>query len=175
MMAKLRKLWSDVNASYWFFPALFAVAALLLATLTIQLDRAGYAAWVNEVKWLQPARPDGASNMLTVIAGSMIGVASTLFSITIAAVAIVLTVPPVAVACEGSGQHPLGAERRLGGRGSVIDTRWFTVAVAVAVIPSVAAITVTVAVAVAAVVPLSVLLAPSLAPLLLLLLHALVE
>ena len=87
MMAKLRKLWSDVNASYWFFPALFAVAALLLATLTIQLDRAGYAAWVNEVKWLQPARPDGASNMLTVIAGSMIGVASTLFSITIAAVA----------------------------------------------------------------------------------------
>ena len=96
-------------------------------------------------------------------------------TITIAAVAIVLTVPPVAVACEGSGQHPLGAERRLGGRGSVIDTRWFTVAVAVAVIPSVAAITVTVAVAVAAVVPLSVLLAPSLAPLLLLLLHALVE
>ena len=87
MMAKLRKLWSDVNASYWFFPALFAVAALLLATLTIQLDRAGYAAWINEVKWLQPARPDGASNMLTVIAGSMIGVASTLFSITIAAVA----------------------------------------------------------------------------------------
>jgi uncharacterized membrane protein len=34
-----------------------------------------------------PARPDGASNMLTVIAGSMIGVASTVFSITIAAVA----------------------------------------------------------------------------------------
>ena len=87
MMADLRKYWSDVNASYWFFPALFAILALLLATLTIQLDRAGYSEWINDVNWLQPARPEGAANMLTVIAGSMIGVASTLFSITIAAVA----------------------------------------------------------------------------------------
>lgn len=87
MMADLRKFWSDVNASYWFFPAVFAIGALFLATLTIQLDRAGYSEWINDVHWLQPARPDGASNMLTVIAGSMIGVASTLFSITIAAVA----------------------------------------------------------------------------------------
>lgn len=87
MIARLRKLLSDVNASYWFFPAVFAVLALLLATLTIQLDRAGYSSWMNDLNWLQPARPEGASNMLTVIAGSMIGVASTLFSITIAAVA----------------------------------------------------------------------------------------
>ena len=87
MMADLRKLLSDINASYWFFPALFAVCALLLATLTIQLDRAGQTEWINDINWLQPARPQGASNMLSVIAGSMIGVASTVFSITIAAVA----------------------------------------------------------------------------------------
>ena len=87
MMAKFRKLLSDINASYWFFPALFAICALLLATLTIELDRAGHTTWINETDWLQPARPDGASNMLSVIAGSMIGVASTVFSITIAAVA----------------------------------------------------------------------------------------
>ncbi|MBB3033575.1 DUF2254 domain-containing protein [Alteriqipengyuania lutimaris] len=87
MIARLRKLLSDVNASYWFFPAVFAVLALIMATVTIQLDRAGYASWMNDLNWLQPARPEGASNMLTVIAGSMIGVASTLFSITIAAVA----------------------------------------------------------------------------------------
>jgi uncharacterized membrane protein len=42
---------------------------------------------LSEVKAIQPARPQSASNMLTVIAGSMIGVASTVFSITIAAVA----------------------------------------------------------------------------------------
>tara|TARA_B100000678_G_scaffold33138_1_gene24439 strand:+ start:1358 stop:2680 length:1323 start_codon:yes stop_codon:yes gene_type:complete len=87
MVADLRKFWSDVNASYWFFPALFAILALVLATVTIQLDRAGHTEWINDISWLQPARPQGASNMLSVIAGSMIGVASTLFSITIAAVA----------------------------------------------------------------------------------------
>jgi uncharacterized membrane protein len=36
---------------------------------------------------IAPARPESASNMLSIIAGSMIGVASTVFSITIAAVA----------------------------------------------------------------------------------------
>ncbi|NCQ64095.1 MAG: DUF2254 domain-containing protein, partial [Alphaproteobacteria bacterium] len=87
MMAKLRKLFSDINASYWFFPAVFAIGALLLATVTIELDRAGHTGWIEDVNWLDPARPQGASNMLNVIAGSMISVAATLFSITIAAVA----------------------------------------------------------------------------------------
>uniref|UniRef100_UPI003516B28E DUF2254 domain-containing protein n=1 Tax=Alteriqipengyuania sp. TaxID=2800692 RepID=UPI003516B28E len=87
MMAKLRKYWSDINASYWFFPALFAILALLLATTTIEMDRRGLTDWVGNLNWLEPARPEGASNMLSVIAGSMIGVASTVFSITIAAVA----------------------------------------------------------------------------------------
>ncbi len=87
MTARLRKFWLSVNASYWFLPALFSIAALLLATLTIWLDRSGWAEFLSDVTWLQPARPDGASNMLTVISGTMIGVASTVFSITIAAVA----------------------------------------------------------------------------------------
>lgn len=87
MTARLRKFWLSVNASYWFLPALFSLAALLLATFTIWLDRSGWAEFLSDVTWLQPARPDGASNMLTVISGTMIGVASTVFSITIAAVA----------------------------------------------------------------------------------------
>ncbi len=87
MVARLRKLWSDINASYWFFPGLFAIGALLLAILTVELDRRGQTGWIDQLNWLPPARPEGASNMLTVIAGSMIGVASTVFSITIAAVA----------------------------------------------------------------------------------------
>ena len=86
-MPKLRAFWDDVLASYWFLPALFAIAAVFLAVLTIWLDRNGWADWLSTMEWLIPARPDGASNMLTVIASSMIGVASTVFSITIAAVA----------------------------------------------------------------------------------------
>ena len=87
MIARFQKLWSDINASYWFFPGLFAISTLLLAMLTVELDRRSLTEWVDHLNWLPPARPQGASNMLTVIASSMIGVASTVFSITIAAVA----------------------------------------------------------------------------------------
>jgi uncharacterized membrane protein len=87
MTAEIRWLWSRLNANYWFYPALFALAGAALAFTLIWLDRNGFAEGLNRVPEIVPARPGGASNMLTVIAGSMIGVASTVFSITIAAVA----------------------------------------------------------------------------------------
>ena len=86
-MTKLRALWHNVLATYWFYPALFAIAAVALAFLTIWLDRNGWSDWLSTIGWLVPAQPDGAMNMLSVISSSMIGVASTVFSITIAAVA----------------------------------------------------------------------------------------
>ncbi|WFL78166.1 DUF2254 domain-containing protein [Altererythrobacter arenosus] len=87
MTAEIKFLWARLNANYWFYPALFSLIAALLAFTMIWLDRSGSAEWVNDVDWLVPARPKGAADMLTVMAGSMIGVASTVFSITIAAVA----------------------------------------------------------------------------------------
>jgi len=86
-MTRLRVIWQSINASYWFLPAIFSISALVLALLTTWLDRSGMAQFLDEIPWLEPAMPEGASNMLTVIAGAMIGVASTVFSITIAAVA----------------------------------------------------------------------------------------
>ncbi|MDZ4306866.1 DUF2254 domain-containing protein [Allopontixanthobacter sp.] len=82
-----RWLWAKLNSNYWFYPALFSLIAAGLALGMVWLDRHGFAEFLNEIAWIIPARPQGASNMLTVIAGSMIGVASTVFSITIAAVA----------------------------------------------------------------------------------------
>ena len=87
MTAELRFLWSRLNGNYWFYPAVFAIAGLLLALAMIAVDRSGWADFLTNVEEIVPARPDGAANMLTVIAGSTIGVASTVFSITIAAVA----------------------------------------------------------------------------------------
>lgn len=87
MRAEIRWLWSRLNANYWFYPALFALFATVLAFTMIWFDRNGFAEGLNHVEMIVPARPQGASNMLTVIAGSMMGVASTVFSITIAAVA----------------------------------------------------------------------------------------
>ena len=87
MIARLRSNWFAIRASYWFYPALFALSGLTLASVLVHLDRIGAANWLSHVSWLNPARPDGASTMLQVLASSMIGVASTVFSITIAAVA----------------------------------------------------------------------------------------
>ncbi|WP_375289949.1 DUF2254 domain-containing protein [Qipengyuania sp.] len=87
MNADIRWLWSRLNSNYWFYPALFALIGVSLAVTLVWLDRNGFAESLNSIGWLQPARPQSASNMLQVIAGSTIGVASTVFSITIAAVA----------------------------------------------------------------------------------------
>jgi uncharacterized membrane protein len=87
MTAEIRWFWARLNANYWFYPALFSICGGLLAFAMIWLDRNGFAEWLNSVEWIVPSRPKGAADMLTVMAGSMIGVASTVFSITIAAVA----------------------------------------------------------------------------------------
>ncbi|WP_347302081.1 DUF2254 domain-containing protein [Croceibacterium sp. TMG7-5b_MA50] len=86
-MSELRWFWSRLTGNYWFFPTLFALAATALAFAMLALDRAGSAAWLNQYELIVPARPDGATTMLSTIASSMIGVAATVFSITIAAVA----------------------------------------------------------------------------------------
>lgn len=87
MTDHLRWLWAKLNSNYWFYPALFAIIAVVLAQLMLWLDGNGFSEVLNDVSWIIPARPEGASNMLTVIASSMIGTAATVFSITIAAVA----------------------------------------------------------------------------------------
>lgn len=87
MTADLRWLLARLGANYWFYPALFSIAAAALAFFLVYLDRIGAAEFLSQVETIVPARPNGAANMLTVMAGSMIGVASTVFSITIAAVA----------------------------------------------------------------------------------------
>jgi uncharacterized membrane protein len=82
----LRKIWLSLNASYWFIPTLLTLGALFLSFVTIHIDRSGGSQWLTDVGWVQPSRPDGARSLLTVISSSMIGVASTVFAITIAAV-----------------------------------------------------------------------------------------
>ncbi|MGB7407689.1 MAG: DUF2254 domain-containing protein [Pontixanthobacter sp.] len=87
MFTRIKAVLQAINASYWFFPALFVVLALMLAFTTTWMDRAGWGSFLNDTSWYQLARPEGASNMLSVIATVMISVAATVFSITIAAVA----------------------------------------------------------------------------------------
>jgi len=86
MTSQIRFYLARLGANYWFYPALFAILAAVLGLVLVSLDRNGWSDFLYDVDWLVPAQPRGAADILTVIAGSMITVASTVFSITIVAV-----------------------------------------------------------------------------------------
>jgi uncharacterized membrane protein len=85
--SRLRASWLDIKASYWFIPAILTLAAVALAILTIHLDRIWGAEWLKSFPWFEASRPEGARAQLTVVASAMIAISSTVFAITIAAVA----------------------------------------------------------------------------------------
>jgi uncharacterized membrane protein len=76
--------WTNVRDSLWFIPALAVLAAAGLAVLAVQVPtpRAeSRFAWV----WLFGGGAEGARGVLTAIAGSLITVTGTVFSVTIVA------------------------------------------------------------------------------------------
>ncbi|NCP15131.1 MAG: DUF2254 domain-containing protein [Sphingomonadales bacterium] len=87
MTARIRVLWLAIKGSYWFYPAVFAIGAFILSSATLSLDRNSNTAWLGELGIIELSGPDSASDILGLVAGAMLGVASTVFSITIAAVA----------------------------------------------------------------------------------------
>ena len=87
MTADLRKLWLDLRGSYWFIPTVLTIFAFLLALGTTWIDRHGGSQWLSYLGWFEPSRPEGARAQLMVIASAMIAISSTVFAITIAAVA----------------------------------------------------------------------------------------
>ena len=86
MRAQLLSIWNEVNSSYWFIPSLMVLAAIGLAFGLPALDGHLGDDWIANAEWLSANRPEGARNLLTTVAGSMIGVAGVTFSITIASV-----------------------------------------------------------------------------------------
>jgi uncharacterized membrane protein len=86
MRARLLRLADHLRESYWFLPSIMAVGALLLALAMVYIDSHDGSHWMDRIPWLYAARPDGARSLLSSIGGSMIGVAGTTFSVTIAAV-----------------------------------------------------------------------------------------
>jgi uncharacterized membrane protein len=83
--ARLRKLIADLSDVFWMLPAAMVVAGVLLAEALVTLDRAGLPAWLTESGWTYTGGGTGARTLLGVVASSTIGVAGTVFSITIAA------------------------------------------------------------------------------------------
>lgn len=86
MKARILGWAGALRESYWFVPTLMAVSATLMAFAMVYVDSHFGAAWMDDLPWLYAARPDGARGLLSAVGGSMIGVAGTTFSVTIAAV-----------------------------------------------------------------------------------------
>jgi uncharacterized membrane protein len=82
-----RATWLNVKASYWFIPSVLTILAFALALATVAIDRNGGSEWLASLGWFEPSRPAGARAQLTVIASAAMTISSTVFAITIAAVA----------------------------------------------------------------------------------------
>jgi uncharacterized membrane protein len=83
-MVRLLTLWDKLRTNYWFLPALMALAAFVGAFAFVSFDRTIRFEVVRELGWVYTGGPEGARAVLSTIASSVIGVAGTTFSITIA-------------------------------------------------------------------------------------------
>ncbi len=87
MKLLLIRVWSAFYGSYWFIPAVMALAAICLAFTSIWIDIVwNQDYWPQAMRWLLLSQADGARAVLQAIAGSMVTVAGVTFSITIATV-----------------------------------------------------------------------------------------
>ncbi|MDO9561014.1 MAG: DUF2254 domain-containing protein [Bradyrhizobium sp.] len=88
MTARLRQLLDDFAETFWLIPALLVLAGVVGALGLIELDRSELIPrWLLE-RWLYDGGATGARTLLGAIASSTIGVAGTVFSITIAALSL---------------------------------------------------------------------------------------
>lgn len=86
MRAKLQQWAYAIRGSYWFVPALMALAAIVLSQVTVRLDHSYGADWMTDSEWVTLNQPEGARALLATVAGSMITVTGVTFSLTILAV-----------------------------------------------------------------------------------------
>lgn len=83
-LARLRQWKADLLAAFWLRPSILTAGAVLLGHVLVQAEGKGrLPRWADG--WIYAGSASGARDVLGVIAGSTIGVAGTVFSITVAA------------------------------------------------------------------------------------------
>jgi uncharacterized membrane protein len=82
-MTRFRYIWEELNASFWFIPTLILLFAILASSSLIYIDHLIDYSPSGFLDYLFSGSVDSARRILTVIAGAMIGVAGTVFSITL--------------------------------------------------------------------------------------------
>jgi len=87
-MSRLRQVWDDLQSSFWFMPSLMVAASMVLAAALIELDSAANYRWLDQWPRLFGAGPEGASQMLSTLAGSTMTVMGVTFSMILVALAL---------------------------------------------------------------------------------------
>ncbi len=83
MVVRLKNFWNAVQGSLWFLPSTVVLACALAAFLMVWLDTSIVHGALPDIPLLLQAGPEGARDMLSTIATSMLTVASVAFSFTI--------------------------------------------------------------------------------------------
>ncbi len=88
MKALLLKYWDRLRSSFWLVPAAMACLAVALAISAVALDKAVTDDWLLALGWSYGGGAEGASLLLGTVAGSMIAIAGTVFSMTLVALSL---------------------------------------------------------------------------------------
>jgi uncharacterized membrane protein len=88
MKTWLLKNWDRLRSSFWFLPAAMACLAVALAVSAVELDKAVTDDWLQSLSWIYSGGAEGASLLLGTVAGSMIAIAGTVFSMTLVALSL---------------------------------------------------------------------------------------
>jgi uncharacterized membrane protein len=84
----LLKYWDRLRSSFWFVPAIMASLAVMLAVGGVELDKFMAEGWLQHLGWIYSGGAEGASLLLGTVAGSMIAIAGTVFSMTLVALSL---------------------------------------------------------------------------------------
>ena len=84
-MNKLNQFWGNLRSSFWFMPSLMVTGSIAFAVMLIEADSAGFNQWLSQWPRLFGVGAEGARQMLSTLAGSMMTVMGITFSMTLLA------------------------------------------------------------------------------------------
>jgi uncharacterized membrane protein len=88
MRISLLKYWERIRASFWFLPTLMTIGSAVLAYIMVTTDRFYGHKLPPSLSWAYTGGAEGASAVLSTIAGSMITLAGVVFSLTLVALSL---------------------------------------------------------------------------------------
>jgi uncharacterized membrane protein len=91
MWARLTMIWSTIRDSLWFVPAVLTLCAAVLAFVLVEFEERYDLEAAKGTRWLVSTSVDGAREVLSTIAGSLITVTGVVFSVTIVALQLAST------------------------------------------------------------------------------------